>query len=120
MSYTQDKFYKKIYGRIGEKKAEKYLKKLGYKFIARNYETDFGEVDLIFKEGQTYVFVEVKTRSGDYFGEPSQAVDYRKQQKYIKMALNYMQKLGQEAEIRFDIVEVKNEEINHIKGAFFG
>lgn len=118
MSDTQGKFYKKLYGKVGEKKAEKYLKKLGYKLIKRNYVTPMGETDLLMQDGETTVFIEVKSRKTDDFGVPSLAVDYKKQQKYVKMALYYMQSVGKELYIRFDIIEITDGEINHIKNAF--
>lgn len=119
MSDTQGKFYKKLYGKIGEKKAEKYLVKKGYVLLERNYKTKFAEADLIFDDAGTIVFVEVKARSSDDFGEPSQAVDYKKQRKYVKLAEYYLVTKGVDKNVRFDVIEVKKGEINHIKDAFY-
>lgn len=119
MPDTQGKFYKKLYGKIGEKKAEKYLLKKGYALLERNYKTKFAEADLIFDDAGVLVFVEVKTRSSADFGEPSQAVNYAKQKKYVKLAEHYVMTHNVDKDVRFDVVEVKKGEINHIKNAFF-
>ena len=80
MQNTQKNFYKKLLGGIGEKKAEKYLKKNKYVILAKNYTTHFGEIDIIAKsKEEEIVFIEVKTRKDDYFGRPSEAVNKIKQ-----------------------------------------
>lgn len=70
MRDTSKDFYKKLLGRTGEVKAEKFLKKLGYKILAKNYKTVVGEIDIIAKDGDTVVFVEVKTRTNEKYGAP--------------------------------------------------
>ena len=119
MRDTQKKFYKKLLGRRGERRAEKYLKKQGYTLLERNYIATVGEADLIMSDGETIVFIEVKTRSSDAFGMPSQAVDGRKQSKYHLIASEYLLKNNLDnADLRFDVVEILKKEINHIKNAF--
>ena len=71
-------FYKQNIGKIGEEAATKFLKKLGYKIIKRNYKNYYGEIDIIAKEKSCTVFVEVKTRTSINYGYASEAVDYRK------------------------------------------
>ncbi|MBQ7642593.1 MAG: YraN family protein [Clostridia bacterium] len=101
----------------GERAALKKLKKMGYKFVKRNYTTPFGEADIICeKEGKT-VFVEVKTRTSDLFGEPKEAVDFRKREKYRKIAAYYIATEG-EKDISFAVAEVVNGEVNIIEDAF--
>jgi len=117
---SQKDFHKKLLGRRGEVKVKKFLKKKGYKILECNYKTKFGEIDIIALDKETIVFVEVKTRSSDAFGTPSEAVTFIKQKKYKKVAEEYLQKNASiESACRFDVVEVLDEEINHIKNAFF-
>ena len=121
MRITQTQFYKKLLGRIGEGKAQKYLRKKGYKIIEKNYTTKLGEVDLIALYGDLLVFIEVKTRTSTAYGNPADAVDYFKQKKYVLLAENYLafNKDHKNKAVRFDVVEVLNNEINHIEGAFY-
>ena len=119
MQFAQKNFYKKLLGRVGEKKAEEYLKEKGYDISAKNYKTHVGEIDIICKDGDTIVFVEVKTRSNDSYGKPSEAVDYKKREKYVKVAKEYLLKKGlTDVSCRFDVIEIENGEINHIIDAF--
>ena len=119
MQITQKNFYKKFLGRAGEIKAADFLKKKGYKILEKNYKTYIGEIDLIAKDGETLVFVEVKTRVNDEYGAPSQAVDLKKQEKYYKVATEYLVKHKQtESLCRFDVVEIENGQINLIFDAF--
>src|SRR3990167_2286028 len=72
-------------GRIGEAFAAQYLGDEGYGIIEQNYRTRFGEIDIVAREGGELVFIEVKTRTGEQFGLPEEAVDQRKQRKLIRM-----------------------------------
>lgn len=117
---TQKDFYKKLLGSSGEKLAVKYLKKQRYKILALNYKTHFGEIDVIAQDGEVIVFTEVKTRTSSDYGEPSEAVDYIKRQKYRKVAEEFLMRENKyDCECRFDVIEIKNKRINHIKDAFF-
>ena len=119
MQFAPKNFHKKLLGKVGEDKAAAYLKKQGYKIIARNYKNAFGEIDIIATDGEYTVFVEVKTRESDGFGAGSEAVDFRKRQKYAKIALAYLTATKKtESPCRFDVVEIQDGEINHIKDAF--
>lgn len=118
-------FYKKELGNRGEKEAVKYLRKIKQlKIIETNYSNFFGEIDIIAKDKDYIVFVEVKTRTSTNFGFASQAVDYKKQQKIIKMAQMYTMD-AYNIPVRFDIIEVYIDKtnnsvtnINHIENAF--
>ena len=106
-------------GRAGEKRAIDFIKKKGFKILETNYKTVFGEIDIIAEEKGVLVFIEVKTRSNDNYGNPCEAVDKRKQEKYYKTATYYLQKAKKtDAECRFDVIEIENGEINHIFNAF--
>ena len=121
MSDTQKNFHKKLLGSVGEKKAAKFLKSLGYKVVAKNFKTKIGEIDLILLDGETLVFCEVKTREGDVYGTPGEAVNIEKRNKYYKVAEQYLVKNYGSIDVkcRFDVVEVQNGQINHIINAFY-
>lgn len=121
MQIAQKNFYKKLLGHAGEVKAAEFLKEKKYKILARNFRTRIGEIDIIAEDGDTVVFVEVKTRSDDSFGSPSEAVGYKKREKYFMVAEEYLLKEGREnAPCRFDVIEIRDGQINHIENAFFG
>nr|MDD6336516.1 YraN family protein [bacterium] len=78
----------------------------GMEVLARNYHTREGEIDIIARDGDTLVFIEVKARTGSGFGTGAEAVDGRKQRKLILAALSYLQKIDAlEAFVRFDVVQ---------------
>lgn len=117
MSDTQKDLHKKLYGKLGENLVVKYLKKLGYRLIKRNFTTPYGEADIIMeKNGETF-FIEVKARSSDAYGEPKDAVGYKKQEKYRKIASYYSQKHG-DKQISFAVAEVVGDKVNVIFDAF--
>ena len=119
MSNSPQNFYKKLLGLKGEAIAEKYLVKLGYKTLLKNYVTPFGEADLVCKKGEEIVFVEVKTRSSNKFGAPSEAVGYKKQKKYRDIANYYLKTNNLDnAIISFAVVEVIGDSVNLITDAF--
>ena len=112
---------KRTIGDKGEDFAVKYLRKKHYKILERNYSGKFGEIDIIVKDGEYIVFVEVKTRSGDEYGAPCEAVDARKREKYFKVAEEYLLRNGKsDSPCRFDVVEIEKGQINHIINAFYG
>lgn len=120
MQIAQKNFYKKFLGRAGEIKAAEFLKKNGFKILTTNYRTSFGEIDIVADDNGTLVFVEVKTRSSDDFGAPSEAVNAKKREKYYKVASFYLQKEKKlDSPCRFDVVEIENGRINHIINAFY-
>jgi len=113
----------KALGIKGETLAVKFLKGEGYKIITRNYKTSIGEIDIIAKDKDTIVFVEVKTRSDEFFGQPFEAVNKRKRQKMKNLALLYLKKQKKEFPVRFDVLSIfyrdnGKREIEHIKDAF--
>ena len=119
MQDSPKNFHKKFLGDIGEKQAVKHLKTQGYKIVKKNFKTRIGEIDVIAQDGEEIVFIEVKTRSNLNFGAPSLAVDQKKQAKYFKVAQEYLIKYKKtQSQCRFDVIEVLNGEINHIKHAF--
>ena len=109
----------KILGEKGEIITQKYLKKKHYRILETNYSTKFGEIDIIAEHGDTLVFVEVKTRTSKMFGNPCEAVTPYKQNKIRNVAKLYLMiKKQSERDCRFDVIEVLDDEINHIENAF--
>jgi putative endonuclease len=112
-----------LLGKEGERIAELFLKKKGYKLVARNYRCAAGELDLIVLDQRVIVFVEVKTRTGIEYGTPLEAVEVRKQQKMIYAAQFFLnaKKLSQR-EARFDVVGISwpgaQPLVEHIENAF--
>ena len=106
-------------GRRGERIACRYLLRLGFDILARRHRNRSGELDLVAFEGDTLVFVEVKTRSSRQFGEPWEFVDWRKQQILRRTAEQFIADydLGQYA-YRFDIVSVLGDKANLFRNAF--
>ncbi len=108
-------------GKKGEKSAELFLKKRGYKIIERNFRTPFGELDLIVKDNDILVFVEVKTRNSEKFGLPEDAITYKKRLHIIRSAFFYLKRYNLiDSVYRFDVVAVMPSEIRHYKDAFSG
>ncbi len=95
-------------GRSGEDLAAEYLRKQGYKIIARNYRTRQAEIDIIAKHKGVIVFVEVKARRGEGFGHPKWAVTPAKQRKISMAALAYLkQHHAMQTRARFDVVAIR-------------
>lgn len=118
-------FLRRLFGDRGERAAANYLKAQGMRVIARQYRTQWGEIDLIMLDGDTLVFVEVKTRESAARGRPEERVDRTKRTNSTKAALAFLKKHGQLGHRgRFDVVAVvwpkdsKTPEIKHIINAF--
>lgn len=110
-------------GELGEDLALKKIKGLGYKKIVRNYRCTLGEVDLIARDGDTLVFIEIKTRRGKSIAYAKEAVDAKKKRQLSKVALAYLKSnncYGVKA--RFDVVAVSlagdKPQIEVIQNAF--
>ena len=102
-------------------KAACFLKTQGYQILERNYRCKKGEIDLIAREGQYLVFVEVKYRSRSDCGYPSDAVNYKKQVRISNGAAYYLWRNYDSIQIpvRFDVVAIEGEEIRLYRDAFF-
>lgn len=94
-------------GREGEQRAVEFLLKKGYQIIERNWRTRFGEIDIVAKDKEVIVFVEVKTKTGNQFGEPWEMVNRRKLEQVRKMGEVYLTKNGlSDAVARVDVIGV--------------
>lgn len=113
-------------GLWGEKQAETYLKKKGYSILGRRVRVGkHDELDLVARDGDTLVFVEVKTRRNEDFGRPASSVDRRKRHHLSRAAVRYLNNLKNPSSyFRFDIIEVIGSEnapapaVRHIENAF--
>jgi len=111
-------------GEIGEELARKHLEAAGYEILEAGFRYGRVEIDLIVKEGECLVFVEVKTRRGTGYGHPSLAVSKTKEKNIAKVARAYMRQTDHTWEVRFDIVAILLEHdgthrLEHLKDAFF-
>lgn len=110
-------------GYEGEKIAAQYLENKGYIILNKNWRNKHKEVDLIFKDKTTLVFVEVKTRTGDYFQKPYEAVEHKKQILLAEAAEAFINGYSDFEELRFDVLSIVFDnnilkKIEHIKEAF--
>lgn len=100
-------------------KAKAYLEKEGYVVLEQNFRVQKGEIDIIARDGEYLVFVEVKYRKNMGCGFPEEAVDYRKQRTICRVSDFYRMKHGiAEVPIRYDVISDLNGEIKLIKNAF--
>jgi putative endonuclease len=110
-------------GKQGEEIATTYLLKKGYKILETNWRAGRNEIDIIARDNDFLVIVEVKSRSNDTFAEPEEAVTRDKQQALIRAANAYIFRKNINYEARFDIISIihnKNEtRVNHLKDAFY-
>ncbi|HEY9003462.1 MAG TPA: YraN family protein [Mucilaginibacter sp.] len=111
-------------GRKGESLAKTFLEGLGYEILDENWTHGKAEVDLIAYKDRMIIFAEVKTRTGNGFGEPEDFVDLRKQRLLADAADEYIYLMDHQGEVRFDIISVlfdrnENYTLKHIEDAFW-
>lgn len=111
-------------GQLAEQNALDYLIKQGFKLVLRNYSCRLGEIDLIMRDGQYLVFIEVRSRTGMNFGGGIASVTYAKRQKILKTSMHYMMKykVQDKFPMRFDVISIDGQPgvITWIKDAFGG
>lgn len=111
-------------GAAGEDRAAAYLTEKGFRILARNYRSRFGEIDIIAEDGKYILFAEVKTRKSSSLVDPAEAVTAAKRTRIAKTALLYLQRHPTGLQPRFDVIAVvvgKNralEKLEHIENAF--
>ncbi|MBN2614817.1 MAG: YraN family protein [Bacteroidales bacterium] len=112
-----------LLGKEGEQLAKDFLLQKGWLLLEVNWRYEHKEVDLIFRDGNELVIVEVKTRSTDYFGNPEEAVHEAKEEHLIQAAEAYLEEHNLDLEVRYDVLAIilKNgtHEITHIVDAFY-
>jgi len=118
MLHTQQQ----IIGKSKEKLACRYLEKKGFQLIETNYYCRRGEIDLIMRDQDSLVFVEVRYRKNDIFGSAIESVNHHKQRRLIFTAEHYLQQTRTPLAARFDVVAISGSEanptINWIQNAF--
>ncbi len=93
-------------GSAGEREAREYLARKGYRFVAKNYRTRLGEIDLVMREAGEIVFVEVKTKTGEEYGRPSEMVSEWKIGQVKRVGVQWCQEYEYQGGCRMDVVEV--------------
>jgi putative endonuclease len=111
-------------GRRGESLAKTFLEGLGYEILDENWTHGKAEIDLVAYKDKVIIFAEVKTRSGNAFGEPEDFVDNRKQKLLAEAADEYIYLMDHQGEVRFDIIAIlfdknANYTLKHIEDAFW-
>jgi putative endonuclease len=112
-----------VLGKKGEEIAAKYLKGEGYSILARNWFCDHHEIDIIARQGDQIVIVEVKAREGEYFEEPWEAVSTGKVRNVVEAAEAWLIEQRVDLETRFDVISIVfsddgNYELTHFENAF--
>jgi len=113
-------------GRKGEEFACRYLEAQGYRILARNHRTPYGELDIVAREGETLVFVEVRLRRPGLMGTPQESLRGAKRRRLIASAQHYLQETGWQGPWRIDLVAVHADahgrpaQVEHIPSAVEG
>lgn len=110
-------------GKDGEEQAVRYLSEKGYCILERNWRSGRHEIDIIAKDGDVYVFVEVKTRRDTEFGKPEDAVSNQKIRSIVTATDNYLRQFAIDNPVRFDVVSIISDgrqfKIQHHEEAFY-
>lgn len=105
-------------GQEAEHLACQHLQAAGLKLVERNFHTRLGEIDLIMRQGDTLVFIEVRSRRSSRYGGAAASVDARKQLRLRRTAEQYLQRLRRVPPCRFDVVTLEGDRIDWITDAF--
>lgn len=107
---------------IGKEKEEiacKYLISKGYTILHRNFRSKFGEIDIVAKDKDTIVFVEVRSKASDRFGTPQESIRKKKVDRITKTAQFYISNFSlSEENFRFDVISILEDRLEHIQNAF--
>ncbi|MCR5214467.1 MAG: YraN family protein [Eubacterium sp.] len=108
-------------GAFWEKQVAEYLEMEGMEILDMNYRTRYSEIDIIARDKEEIVFIEVKYRTSSFSGNPLEAVDSKKQNRIRNAALYYLSDhnyIEDRTSIRFDVIGIEGQNIEHIKMAF--
>ncbi len=105
-------------GAAAEETACRHLRKLGYRIVARNWRTRLGEIDIVARDGDILVFVEVKARSSPGYGGPEAAVGPAKRRRLVSVARCFLSATRCELASRFDVVAIEEDEVRVVRDAF--
>ena len=106
-------------GKQGEERAIQYLEQCGYTLLARNYRCGRSEIDLIARHEDTIIFIEVKFRTNAGFGWPEEMVSPAQQERIVRAAETYLLQHNFHNHIRFDIISILGNQIEHFQDAFY-
>lgn len=111
-----------LMGEAAERSAEELLEKKGYRILTRNYRCRHGEIDIVAEDNDVLVFVEVRSRRTDQFGDPLETVDIVKQTRITRTARHYLSTQKKpDRSVRFDVIGIVNEpsiRVTLVRGAF--
>lgn len=117
-----NKLNKRKIGTEYEEIAAKYLMDHGYRILERNYRNRYGEIDIIAEKTNVIIYIEIKYRSSNKYGDPLEAVDYRKQKRISKIAMYHYIQYGAKCnkQCRFDVIGINEQGIiRHVENAFY-
>ncbi|MEO6878322.1 MAG: YraN family protein [Gemmatimonadaceae bacterium] len=114
---------RQAFGELGERIAEKWLRRQGWRVVQRRFRSGHRDIDLVVEREGTVAFVEVKARRGQQFGDPVEAVNWRKQKELERSASVWIDRFGRPTEsYRFDVVGILVEgdrvRVRHVPNAF--
>jgi|SRR5579872_7248443 len=114
---------RRVFGELGERIAERWLRRHGWRVVQRRFRSGHRDIDLIVEREGTVVFVEVKARRGTEFGDPVEAVNWRKQKELVRSASVWIDRHGRSTDsYRFDVIGVLVEgervRVRHVPDAF--
>jgi len=112
------------FGLIGERVAERWLQRRGWRVLQRRYRSGHRDIDLVVQLDNLVAFVEVKARRGARFGDPVEAVNWKKRSELVRSAWTWIERHGRPGETyRFDVVGVlvsgRRVRVRHVENAFF-
>ncbi|MEX2043429.1 MAG: YraN family protein [Patescibacteria group bacterium] len=106
---------KRQYGIIGERRAKAYLIAKGYRFVASNYHTRYGEIDLVMRDRRELVFIEVKTRRDGLAGHPAESVTRTKLRNAVRAAVLFRREHDIRLPWRIDVIAITGKDIEHYR-----
>jgi putative endonuclease len=114
---------RQAFGEVGERVAERWLRRQGWRIMQRRFRSGHRDIDLVAERGGVVAFVEVKARSGIQFGDPVEAVGWRKQRELARSAMVWIDRHGRSEEsYRFDVIGVwlvgERVRVRHVENAF--
>ncbi|MCR9250371.1 MAG: YraN family protein [bacterium] len=110
---------KKKIGITGENQAASYLEGLGFEILERNYRYKRAEIDIIAMKSNLLLFVEVKARKNNRFGNPEEFVSNSQKKLIIEAADDYIHAINWQKNIRYDIIAITGKELEHFQDAFY-
>lgn len=105
-------------GLQAEDKAVQFLEDFGYEVLERNFRAKTGEIDIVARDGETVVFVEVRSRASAAFGSAAATVDHPKRRRIIRTAQAYAQARRLDCPMRFDVIAIDGGVLDHVPDAF--